>query len=198
MIPECMLKTIKKKKKKSCKKKKAKPCSKKYDDRIERKKKSIVSELGKIIKKHKKLLDINLYLEAFFYTCSVADHINKLPAKQKAFVLAFKNKSGNVSEACEAVGIDRKTFYNWCKDDNKDFANVIDEVDQADLDFTESQLRKNVEAGLEASVFFKLKTKGKGRGFVERQEISGVQGKPIEFMFVEADGKNHLKKFIEG
>jgi hypothetical protein len=123
-IPE--KKTKKKCTRKKSKKRKATQCSSVCKERNDRKKKSIIRELGRIIKKHKKLLDIKLYLEAFFCVCSVADHINKLPAQQKAFVIAFRNKEGNVSEACEAVGIDRKTFYNWCKD-YKDFEQCIDE-----------------------------------------------------------------------
>ena len=47
------------------------------------------------------------------------------------------------------------------------------------LDLAESALMKAVEAGKAWAVCFFLKCKGKGRGYVERQEITGSNGGPV-------------------
>ncbi len=38
----------------------------------------------------------------------------------------------------------------------------------------------NIQAGKEASIFFFLKCRAKDRGYVERSEITGAGGGPIE------------------
>ena len=43
-----------------------------------------------------------------------------------------------------------------------------------------SQLHKQIKDGSTAATIFLLKTKGKKRGYVERQEITGADGYPTE------------------
>jgi hypothetical protein len=47
------------------------------------------------------------------------------------------------------------------------------------LDFAESSLHKQIQSGVPASTIFYLKTRGKGRGYIERQEITGRDGEPL-------------------
>ena len=52
------------------------------------------------------------------------------------------------------------------------------------LDFAESQLHKQIQNGEVSSTIFYLKTKGKKRGYIERQEIAAdvsVNKKPSWF-----------------
>lgn len=86
------------------------------------------------------------------------------------FLEIFANKAGNISDACKAAGISRRTYYDWMQDDTE-FKNNVEEIQEGLLDFAESKLLDNIEAGKEQSIFFYLKTRGKSRGFVERQEI---------------------------
>ena len=95
-------------------------------------------------------------------------HVNN--DKKKAAVTVYKNSLGNVSVTCEKLGIGRKTFYEWLKNDEK-FKEQIDEIDQKNIDFAETALMKNINAGKEASIFFFLKCKAKDRGYVEKSEI---------------------------
>ena len=45
----------------------------------------------------------------------------------------------------------------------------------------ESKLFENIKDGKTAEMIFYLKSKGKKRGYVERQEITGADGMPTDF-----------------
>jgi len=100
-------------------------------------------------------------------------------AKDKdKFLEVFATKMGNVSKACETAQISRQTFYDWMKDN--DFAGKVDEVKEGLLDFAEHQLLSNIKDGKTAEILFYLKTKGKKRGYIERQEVDTVGDKMFE------------------
>jgi len=115
-------------------------------------------------------------------------------ARKKAYLELFRKKSGIVSTACKAAGITRHTHYNWIKDDSA-FAAAIDEINEELIDYSESQLAKKIQEGNMTAIIFHLKCKGKSRGWVERQELTGPAGGPVTFRVVyeemktgEADG----------
>lgn len=99
--------------------------------------------------------------------------------KKKLFLQAYDRSLGNVSAACKHAKISRKCFYDWKKADSE-FADLVWEVDEEMLDFSETMLKKNVREGKEASIFFHLKTKGKSRGYVEQLETKEVDNPWIE------------------
>ena len=94
------------------------------------------------------------------------------------FLEVFASKMGNISKACKSADISRQTFYDWLKDD--EFANKVDEVKEGLLDFAEHQLLSNIKEGKTAEILFYLKTKGKSRGYIERQEVDTVGEKMYE------------------
>lgn len=93
-----------------------------------------------------------------------------LKEKKKATLAIYEKSMGNISYTCRQMHISRETFYRWCRKDEK-FAQAVNEVPETNLDFAESALMKNIREGKEASIFFYLKTKGKNRGYIERQEF---------------------------
>ena len=97
-------------------------------------------------------------------------YLTSLSETKRKFILTLLRKAGNITNACRAVGISRITYYNWRKAD-KDFAMAVWEVGQALVDNVESKLMENINAGLETSILFFLRCKGKARGYVERKEI---------------------------
>lgn len=99
------------------------------------------------------------------------------------FLEVYATKMGNVSKACKAANISRQTFYDWMKD--KQFAGKVDEVREGLLDFAEHQLLSNIRDGKTAEILFYLKTKGKGRGYIERQEVDTVGDKMFEVKIVK-------------
>ena len=106
--------------------------------------------------------------------------MNKTEQHKKAVLEALEKHLGIVTTACRTVGIGRTTFYGWLNDD-KEFAKKVEDVQNIALDFAESQLHKQIGDGNTSATIFYLKTKGKGRGFIERQEITGANGMPTNF-----------------
>ncbi len=106
--------------------------------------------------------------------------MNKTEQHKKAILEALEKHLGIVTTACRTVGVGRTTFYGWLNDD-KEFAKKVEDVQNIALDFAESQLHKQIGDGNTSATIFYLKTKGKGRGFVERQEITGANGMPTNF-----------------
>lgn len=101
---------------------------------------------------------------------------NKKTEKQKEdLIQAYKSTMGNVSLAVEKVGLSRTTFYNYMKED-EEFRKACNDIDERNLDFAESQLLKQIRDDNTTSLIFYLKTKGKNRGYVERQELTGKDG----------------------
>ena len=106
--------------------------------------------------------------------------MNKTEQHKKAIIEALEKHLGIVTTACRIVGVGRTTFYGWLKDD-EEFAKEVEDIQNVALDFAESQLHKQIGDGNTSATIFYLKTKGKGRGFVERQEITGANGMPTNF-----------------
>jgi len=97
--------------------------------------------------------------------------------KKESLLKALEQSLGVVTVACKKAGTPRSTFYKWLKED-KDFAAEVSDIENVALDFAESQLHKQISENSTAATIFYLKTKGKQRGYVERQEITGAEGLP--------------------
>ncbi len=96
--------------------------------------------------------------------------------KKVAMIQALTKALGVVKMACESVGISRQTHYNWLKEDAA-YKTACDNLPEVVLDFAEHHLHKLISQGNPAATIFLLKTKGKKRGYVERQEIENT-GEP--------------------
>ena len=93
---------------------------------------------------------------------------------KKAILEALEKSLGVVTDACKALGINRTTFYRRYHKDQS-FREAVDEIQEAALDFAESQLFKQMKSGSAAATIFYLKTKGKKRGYIEKSEIGFAQ-----------------------
>ena len=100
---------------------------------------------------------------------------NKTQHNKKALIDALEKSLGVVTSACKSVGLNRSTYYDYYNSD-PEFKKSVDELSNIALDFAESNLHKQIKDGNTSATIFYLKTKGKKRGYVERQEITGVEG----------------------
>lgn len=85
---------------------------------------------------------------------------------------------GNVTLACHMAKCSRSTFYRYYNSD-EDFKKSVDDITEIAIDICEAELWKQIKEGNVPCILFYLKTKGKSRGYVERQELTGQDGKPI-------------------
>ena len=100
--------------------------------------------------------------------------------KKESLLKALEQSLGVVTVACKKADIPRSTYYKWLNEDPK-FAKQVQDIENVALDFAESQLHKQIADNSTAATIFYLKTKGKQRGYIERQEITGADGLPTNF-----------------
>jgi transposase-like protein len=103
--------------------------------------------------------------------------VQKTDKKKSDFLIALKNNNGNISEACQAINIGRQTYYSWIEKDET-FKQDAEDAQESLIDLAESKLVENIKDNDNTSIIFFLKTKGKKRGYIEKQEIEHV--KPFE------------------
>lgn len=107
---------------------------------------------------------------------------DKTRQNKERLVEAMHKSLGIVTQACTAVGVARDTYYQYYNNDPA-FKKRIDDIQNVALDFVEGQLFKQINKGEVSSTIFYLKTKGKNRGFVERQEIEHAEVKTFNIGF---------------
>ena len=139
--------------------------------------------------------------------------------KKTEILNALEEKNGIVTEACGSIGLARSTFYKWLNED-KEFKAAVDDIQDVALDYVEGKLFEKitgitVKSGTDregkdivydvppsdTAIIFYLKTKGKKRGFIERQELTGADGKDLNnvVMFkIPENGRSNDNRTTEG
>jgi len=100
-------------------------------------------------------------------------------ARKKAMLEALAITFGVVAHAAKQVGIDRTTHYTWL-DSDPEYKAAVADLKEYKKDFIESKLIKLINEGDTAATIFAAKTQLKDRGYVERSEITGADGGPVE------------------
>ncbi len=95
------------------------------------------------------------------------------------FLEALTKTLGVKTPALKMAGIvDHNTIDRW-RDKDPKFAKEMDAIAEQSLDFAETALYKKIKDGDTTAIIFYLKTKGKKRGYTERTEITGANGKNL-------------------
>mgnify|MGYP003637665147 CR=1 FL=1 len=112
---------------------------------------------------------------------------DKIRHTKKSLINALEKSMGVVTNACKNVGIHRSTFYEYYNND-PDFKKEVNDIGNVALDFTESKMFEQIRDGNTTLIKFYLATKGKKRGYVERQEITGSDGEKLfEIKIIDTD-----------
>jgi hypothetical protein len=98
--------------------------------------------------------------------------------KKAAILEALESSLGVVTTACKEVGINPSTYYDWLKKDEQ-FRTQVEAIENVALDFATTHLYKQIKEGNVAAIIFFLKTKGKRRGFVEKQQAEHSGSIPV-------------------
>lgn len=108
-------------------------------------------------------------------------NVERLTAE--AAVAAIERHMGNLTMAAKSLRVSRKTFYKFMAN-HPTVKDALDEARETMLDNVESRLYSKALAGEAWAVCFFLKTQGKHRGYIERQEITGTEGGPLRIEYV--------------
>jgi len=116
--------------------------------------------------------------------------------KKEQLLEALVKSLGIVSTACLSVDVSRTTYYKYYNED-KDFKTLVDDISDVAIDFAESKLFDLMREGHPTAIIFYLKTKGKKRGYVEKQELDLGNNFPtnITVEFVSPDGQ--VRKMLD-
>ena len=93
--------------------------------------------------------------------------MKKIPIEK--IIQIYEKKGCNITATCTALGIARKTFYEW-GEKKKKLAEGLEAAEEAIIDFAESKLVEHINNDDVQALIFFLRTKGKKRGYVEKTE----------------------------
>jgi hypothetical protein len=102
---------------------------------------------------------------------------------------ALKNSRGLVSPAARALGCSAQTVRNYVKR-HPTVAQAKEDEREKLIDTAEAHLYQQIINGNIVAILFTLKTVGKSRGYVERAELTGVDGAPIQVIQVGSTNGN--------
>ena len=101
---------------------------------------------------------------------------NGLTAKQ--MIGAIEEAQGYVTKAVDVLGVSRTSFYNYLKK-HPTVQQTLDDIREKRHEYVENKLMQAIKADNLTAIIFYLKTQAKHLGYVERQELAGVQDKPL-------------------
>jgi hypothetical protein len=108
----------------------------------------------------------------------------------------IESTRGNVAAIARKLGVNRSTIWKRCNESPTLMAALID-ARESMLDNAESMLYKKVLEGSTPELLFFLKTQGRNRGYVERQEVTGANGERMEIV-VRRGNNNRLNRPASG
>lgn len=98
---------------------------------------------------------------------------------------------GNVAQIARQLGVNRSTVWLRCQESPTLMA-ALESARESMLDNAESVLYKKVLEGSTVELLFFLKTQGRNRGYVERQEIVTPKDSPFTIELHHIDYRDSL------
>ena len=105
---------------------------------------------------------------------------SQMSHNKKDFLDALERSLRVVTTAAKVCNIDRRTHYRWLEED-AEYKEAVNDIQESAIDFAESSLHQQIKDKIPSSTIFYLKTKGKNRGYVEKQQIEINEPKPFKW-----------------
>jgi len=99
--------------------------------------------------------------------------------KAKEIAETIEKNKGNISACARQLGLGRYSLYIRIRQEPT-LKKALEQSRETMLDMAESVLYSKVLQGSTPELIFFLKTQGRNRGYVERQEITGRDGEAIK------------------
>ena len=133
----------------------------------------------------------------------MANETNGNPKKREQTALkiidAIQASNGLLTLAAKKAGVGYTTIWRYTQD-YPSVKQAVIEAKEKMLDFAEGKLYEKIKEGDNAAIIFYLKTQGKKRGYIERQEVTGEGGKPISYELTvkDTETKELTERIIKG
>ena len=101
----------------------------------------------------------------------------RIPSRHE-LIESLKIARGNMAQVARVYGCSRQRVQQLVSDD-LELTELVSELTDVELDNAESKLYQAIDQGAGWAVCFFLKCRGKGRGWIEKLELSGVNGLPL-------------------
>jgi len=98
--------------------------------------------------------------------------------KPEDYIKAITEAQGLISVAARRLGCSRTAVYEAAKN-HPEVQRAIDDARERTTDLAEGKLIQKINEGDNTAIIFYLKTQGKRRGYVERQEVTGAEGSEL-------------------
>ncbi len=102
----------------------------------------------------------------------------------KQAIAAIKESRGFVTKAAFLCDTSRTTFHAMINKHPK-LREAVEDAREANKDFVENKLMTSIDNDNITAIIFYLKTQAKDRGYVERQEVTGVDGQDIHVKIIK-------------
>lgn len=89
-----------------------------------------------------------------------------------------RSEYGQASEVADALGCSDRTIYKYIER-YETIKSAMALKKERQKDYVVGKLFSEIKKGNIAAIIFYLKTQAKDRGYVERQEVMGADGKPL-------------------
>lgn len=117
---------------------------------------------------------------------------------------AIDKSQGIIKHAARLLNCSRRTIHNYIER-YPSVADAYEDTNEGMIDYVESKLIEQISVGNTTAIIFYLKTKAKHRGYAERTEVTGADGKPIQTQQTNVnlqaesahDANNILKQLAE-
>ena len=116
--------------------------------------------------------------------------------KDEEIADALSRSGGLFSPAAQLLGCDRATIYRRV-DASESLQALCAKIKEQTIDLAEHRLMQKIGEGNMTAIIFYLKCQAKARGYVERQEMSGPNGGPMQQQIAWVDVDKHRARLLE-
>ena len=106
----------------------------------------------------------------------------------KKIIAAVSESKGLLTIAARKAGISYRTLCKYAQQ-CPTIRQAINDSRESITDMAEGKLYQAIIAGNMTAIIFYLKTKAKDRGYIERQEVTGEGGGPVEILVTYDKGQ---------
>ena len=109
---------------------------------------------------------------------------------------ALRDLDANFTQVARRLKVSRQAVYDAVK--RYEMQAVVDECREEMVDIAENALHNLVRNEHASAIMFYLRTMGKGRGYVERQETTGANGEAIKIQSIDTPPRaTNIEDWVE-